>query len=154
MIAPAFKTRLHSVGYSLSVRFDTKIDIVVRNDLAVWQKLNITAFLASGIASCVHEVIGAPYRDGSGNAYAPMFRQPVTILAGDAVLLREAFERSTNAGLACAVYTQQLFETGNDDDNRAAVARVAYSDLELAGFSVYGPRNRVDRALKGLRLHT
>ena len=32
------------------MRFDTKIAIAVRSDLAVWQKLNVTAFLASGIA--------------------------------------------------------------------------------------------------------
>ena len=30
--------------------FDTKIAIVVRDDLAVWQKLNVTAFITSGIA--------------------------------------------------------------------------------------------------------
>jgi hypothetical protein len=27
--------------------FDTKIAIVVRDDLAIWQKLNVTAFLTS-----------------------------------------------------------------------------------------------------------
>ena len=38
--------------------FDTKISIVVREDLATWQKLNVVAFLTSG-------VVGAnsrPYR--------------------------------------------------------------------------------------------
>ena len=29
--------------------FDTKIAIAVRDDLAVWQKLNVTAFITSGI---------------------------------------------------------------------------------------------------------
>ena len=29
--------------------FDTKIAIVVRDDLATWQKLNVTAFLTSGV---------------------------------------------------------------------------------------------------------
>jgi hypothetical protein len=29
--------------------FDTKIAIVVREDLATWQKLNVTAFLTSGV---------------------------------------------------------------------------------------------------------
>jgi hypothetical protein len=29
------------------MRFDTKIAIAVREDLATWQKLNVTAFLAS-----------------------------------------------------------------------------------------------------------
>ena len=32
------------------VQFDTKIAVVVRQDLAVWQKLNVTAFTISGIA--------------------------------------------------------------------------------------------------------
>lgn len=31
------------------MQFDTKIAIVLREDLPVWQKLNMTAFLVSGI---------------------------------------------------------------------------------------------------------
>ena len=33
------------------MRFDTKIAIAVRGDLANWQQLNVTAFLASGVAA-------------------------------------------------------------------------------------------------------
>ena len=33
------------------MRFDTKIAVVVRDDLEAWQRLNVTAFLASGIAA-------------------------------------------------------------------------------------------------------
>jgi hypothetical protein len=33
--------------------FDTKFAIVVRQDLEVWQKLNVTAFLTSGIVDKV-----------------------------------------------------------------------------------------------------
>ena len=29
--------------------FDTKIAIIIRDDLATWQKLNVTAFLMRGI---------------------------------------------------------------------------------------------------------
>jgi hypothetical protein len=32
------------------MQFDTKIAVVLREDLAVWQKANVTAFLVSGIA--------------------------------------------------------------------------------------------------------
>ena len=31
------------------MRFDTKIAIVLRDDLETWQELNVTAFLASGV---------------------------------------------------------------------------------------------------------
>ena len=43
--------------------FDTKIAIVVREDLATWQKLNVTAFLMSGVVGAAPEIIGEPYRD-------------------------------------------------------------------------------------------
>ena len=47
--------------------FDTKIAIVLRNDMAPWQALNVTAFLTSGIVAQSPEVIGEPYRDRAGN---------------------------------------------------------------------------------------
>ena len=53
------------------MRFETKIAVVLRDDLAVWQKTNVTAFLVSGIAGTVPGVVGAPYTDGSGNEYLP-----------------------------------------------------------------------------------
>ena len=42
------------------MRFETKIAIALRADLLAWQKLNVTAFLASAIA-------GAPIGASSGN---------------------------------------------------------------------------------------
>ena len=58
----------------MTVRFDTKIAIAVRADLQQWQKLNVTAFLASGIAASTGEVIGKPYEDDSGNSYLELFQ--------------------------------------------------------------------------------
>ena len=46
-----------------------------------------------------------------------------------------------------------LFTTGNDRDNRAAVRAVPTDDLDLVGLAVYGPRNAVDKVLKGARMH-
>jgi hypothetical protein len=134
--------------------FDTKIGIAVREDLAAWQKLNVTAFLASGVAGGIEEVMGVPYEDGSGNRYLPMFRQPVLVYAATAEGLTKAHGRALARGLKTAVYTEELFKTGNDDDNRAAVRAVPADELRLVGLAVYGRRNDVDRALKGLALHT
>jgi Uncharacterized protein conserved in bacteria len=67
----------------MTVRFDTKIAIAVRADLLPWQKLNVTAFLASGIAASIGDIIGKPYEDGSGNTYLELFRQPVVVYAAD-----------------------------------------------------------------------
>ncbi|MEU6739892.1 DUF2000 family protein [Streptosporangium sandarakinum] len=135
------------------MRFDTKIGIVVREDLAVWQKLNVTAFLASGVAAGGPRVTGEPYADGSGNAYLAMFRQPVLVYAADAAGLAAAHSRALTRGLDVALYTEELFKTDNDDDNRAAVLDVPAEELRLVGIAVHGPRNAVDKTLKGLRLH-
>ncbi|MFL5280841.1 MAG: DUF2000 family protein [Rhodopila sp.] len=42
--------------------FDTKIAIVVREDLAIWQKLNVTAFLTSGIIGANEGLLGERYQ--------------------------------------------------------------------------------------------
>ena len=83
----------------------------------------MTAFLASGVAAGLDGLAGKPYEDGSGHRYLPMFRQPVLVYAGDAGILAAARERALARGLPIAIYTEELFATGNDDDNRAAVAR-------------------------------
>ncbi|MEV5409212.1 DUF2000 domain-containing protein [Thermopolyspora sp. NPDC052614] len=135
------------------MRFDTKIGICVRPDLAGWQKLNVVAFLASGVAGGVPGVMGLPYRDGSGNDYLPMIRQPMLVYTAELPELARVRERALARGLSVALYTEELFKTGNDDDNRAAVAAVPAEELNLVGICVYGPRNAVDKVLKGLSLH-
>jgi hypothetical protein len=134
-------------------RFNTKIAVVLREDLAVWQKLNMTAFLVSGVAGTDADTIGEPYEDASGQRYLPMFRQPVLVFAGSGEQLRRAYERLRAGGLRFSVFTDDLFATGNDGDNRAAVKAVCSEDLRLAGMALRGDRKAVDKALKGLSLH-
>ena len=135
------------------MRFDTKIAVAVRSDLETWQKLNVTAFLASGVAAGVAGVAGKPYEDGSGNRYLEMFRQPVLVYAGTGEVLAAARERAVSRGLPTAIYTDEMFTTGHDDANRAVVQAVPADSLVLAGIAVCGPRNAVDKVCKGLALH-
>lgn len=135
------------------MRFDTKIAVAVRDDLAVWQKLNVTAFLSSGIASGVDGLTGKPYEDGDGNEYLALFRQPVVVYAASAQTLSAACERARSRGLPIAIYTEDMFVTGNDDDNRAAVRAVSAAEARYAGIAVHGPRNAVDKIFKGAALH-
>jgi hypothetical protein len=130
-----------------------KVAVVVRGDLAAWQKLNVTAFLVSGVGSQHPELVGKPYMDGSDVEYLPMFAQPVVVLIGDQTRINRAFGRARARNLSIAVYTDDLFSTGTDDDNRAAVGAVPTDELRLAGFSAIGDRRDVDKALDKLRLH-
>ncbi|MER6035513.1 DUF2000 domain-containing protein [Streptomyces sp. NPDC001835] len=135
------------------VRFDTKIAVLLREDLAPWQRLNVTAFLVSGLGSQVPEVIGEPYEDADGVSYLPMFRQPVLVFEGAEETLTAAHARALSRALPRSVFTSDLFVTGNDRDNRAAVRAVGTAGLDLVGLAVYGPRNGVDKVLKGARMH-
>lgn len=135
------------------MRFDTKIAIAVAEDLAAWQKLNVAAFLASAVAGGVPGVIGERYEDGSGHSYLPMFRQPVLIYAAGAQALDRVRGQATDRGMDVAVYIEEMFKTGHDEANRAAVLAVTAEEMSLAGVAVHGPKNAVDKVLKGLRLH-
>ena len=136
----------------MDLRFDTKIAIAVLADLETWQKLNVTAFLASGIAAAA-DVMGKPYEDGSGHTYLELFRQPVVVYAADGQLLSQAHQRALARDLPMAIYTMDMFTTGHDDDNRAVVRAVAAADLRFAGLALHGPRNAVDKVFKGATLH-
>jgi hypothetical protein len=135
------------------VRFDTKIAVLLRDDLEVWQRLNATSFLVSGIGVRAPEVVGEPYEDADGTGYLPMFRQPVMIFEGSKEILVTAHHRAVDRDALVAVFTADLFTTGNDMDNRAAVRAVHSQDLDLVGIAVYGPRNAVDKIVKGARMH-
>jgi hypothetical protein len=61
------------------MEFDTKVAIIVLDDLAVWQKLNVTAFLATGIAGAAPEAMGEPYQDAIGRVHARLLGQPIMV---------------------------------------------------------------------------
>ncbi|WP_454048714.1 DUF2000 family protein [Cellulomonas sp. Marseille-Q8402] len=134
-------------------RFDTKVAVLLRDDLLPWQELNVTAFLVSGIMTTAADLAGDPYRDQDGTAYLPMLRQPVVVLTGSAETLAAARARALSRGVPIAVYTRDLFETGHDAANRAAVAAVPGDALDLVGIGLRAPRNAADRITKGARMH-
>lgn len=134
-------------------RFSTKVVVALRDDLLPWQELNVTAFLMSGISVSADDLTGEPYADADGTTYLPMLRQPVMVMSASAATLASARTKAVGRGLPLAVYTEELFSTGHDAANRAAVAAVHAEDLDLVGIAVRGPRNAVDKVVKGARMH-
>lgn len=125
----------------------------MRESLAPWQKLNVTAFLAGGLAGVYPEIVGERYRDASGAGYGPLVRQPILIFAADGDALARSLKRAGERGVVASIYTMELFTTYNDIDNRAAVAAVATDKLDLAGLALHAERKTVDKIVKGLKLH-
>ncbi len=132
--------------------FDTKIAVIVRDDLAVWQKLNVTAFTVGGIAGS-SDILGEPYEDADGVRYLPMIVQPIRIYEATAEKLRTVYDRARGREIDFAIYTQDLFGTPHDEANRAAVKAVKSEALTLVGLAFRAERKVVDKIVKGLSLH-
>ena len=135
------------------MQFDTKIAIVLNADLATWQKLNVTAFLMSGIVGAAPELIGESYRDGDGNTYNALAIQPVIVLASDVAGLRKIYERAMARGARMSLYTEEMFTTGHDAANRAVVAEFGAADLNLVGLALREEKKVVDKITKGAKMH-
>lgn len=133
--------------------FDTKFAIVLRDDLPVWQKLNVTAFLTSGIVAQFPDIIGEPYRDRAGNIYNPLSIQPVIVLSADQPTLGTIHRRALERGVMTSLYVQEMFSTGHDTANRAVFAEFAPDDAKVAGIALRADKKLVDKITKGARMH-
>ena len=135
-------------------QFDTKVAVVVRDDLVTWQRLNVTAFLMAGVtAEAGAAAIGDDYLDGDDRRYLPLLVQPVLVFEGDAAKLKTVRERAERRGVTIAIYTADMFATGNDEDNRAAVRAVSTERLDLVGIGLRAPHRDADAVLRGLARH-
>jgi hypothetical protein len=134
--------------------FDTKAAVVVRDDLASWQRLNVCAFLISGVTAAAGlDSIGEDYLDADGRRYLPLLVQPVLVFEATAEKLRTVRERAERRDVPIAIYTMEMFSTGHDAANRAAVRAVATTDLDLVGVALRAPHRDVDAVLRGVQRH-
>jgi hypothetical protein len=135
-------------------QFDTKAAVVVRDDLATWQRLNVTAFLMAGVtAQAGPTAIGDDYLDADGRRYLPLLVQPVLVFEAGAAKLTTLRERAERRGVTIAIYTREMFATGNDKDNRAAVRAVPTEELDLVGIGLRAPHRDADAILRGIGRH-
>jgi hypothetical protein len=133
--------------------FDTKVALVVLEDLATWQKLNVVAFLATGIAASAPEAIGEPYIDAADVQYGRMLIQPMMIYGSDGDALRKVRQKAIERDVTLVPYVEAMFSTGNDEENRRVFREEGVETMNLVGLAVRGPRNAVDKVIKGLSLH-
>ncbi|WP_312806683.1 DUF2000 family protein [Agrobacterium cavarae] len=133
--------------------FDTKIAIIIRDDLATWQKLNVTAFLTSGIVAQAPAIIGEAYRDAADNVYNPMSIQPIVVLAADQETLRTIQRRTLERNVAASAYIEEMFATGHDDANREVFARFTPDNAKLVGLALRSDKKIVDKICKGAKMH-
>jgi hypothetical protein len=133
--------------------FDTKIAIVLRDDLAVWQKLNVTAFLTSGIVGANAGIIGERYEDAAGNSYNSLAIQPMIVLSADGDLIKTIYRRAMERGARLSLYIEDMFSTGHDAANRATVRQYRPEAMKIVGLALREDKKTVDKITKGAKMH-
>src|SRR5262249_16590837 len=116
--------------------FSTQITLIVRDDLAVWQKLNVTAFLTSGIIGAAPDILGAPYEDAAGNSYHALAIQPMIMLVADAETIKAIYRRAMERKVPLSLYISDMFTTGHDAANRAAGRQHVPDGLDIVGLGL------------------
>lgn len=133
--------------------FDTKIALIVRDDLAIWQRLNVVAFLSSGITASAPDVLGKPYINANGVQYGNMLGQPMMVYEGNLETIQIAHQKAIEQELTIIPYVHAMFSTGNDEANRQVFLAEDANNLNLVGLGLRGPKKAVDKAIKRLTLH-
>lgn len=126
---------------------------MLRDDLAPWQKLNVTAFLTSGIVAATPSIIGEAYRDASGNLYNPLSIQPIVVLGADQETLRTIHRRALEREVTTSLYIEEMFATGHDAANRAVFAEYGPDDAKVVGIALRTDKKIADKITKGAKLH-
>ena len=133
--------------------FDTKSAIVIRDDLVTWHKLNVTAFLMSGITGANPGIVGKTYQDRCGKRHLAMSVQPVIVLAGTANVLTNIRNRANDTGIDTVVYIDEMFSTGHDDANRAVFVEHDATEANTVGIALRVDKKIVDKITRGARMH-
>jgi hypothetical protein len=126
---------------------------VLREDLAVWQKLNVTAFLTTGIVGQTPEIVGEPYVDAVGNRFNALCIQPIIVLAAPAETLAAVHRRALERGVTASVYIEEMFATGHDSANRAVFAEFGPENAKVVGVALRADKKLVDKITKGAKMH-
>jgi len=136
------------------MQHDTKIGVIIKSDLKTWQKLNVTAFLSSGVAAANMDSIGKNYIDGSDKEYLSIFNQPVFVYEASAEHLQRTRARLDSREVKAALYVEEMFVTNNDEDNRATIQSVKSEDMKIVGLAFRAPSKIFDKIVSGLKLHS
>lgn len=134
--------------------YDKKIVLVIRDDLQIWQKLNVAAFLASSVAIKFPDTHGKDFVNKSSSIYLPFIKHPILIYkAVNDAEIKRAFKRAKERDLHVGIYTEPLFATKNEAENHAEMGKYTDDEQVLVGIVIYGEIKKVNKAVDSLEFH-
>ncbi|WP_299007409.1 DUF2000 family protein [uncultured Shewanella sp.] len=134
--------------------FDTKIVIVIRDDLQPWQKMNAVAFLTSGVVGQYPNILGDDYVDAKEHRFNPLVVQPMIVLKATSSVLTNIHNRSISRNVKTSVFIEEMFTTAHDEENREAFRQYAPDDAKLVGIALRAEKKVADKIIKGAKMYS
>lgn len=131
-----------------------KTAILLLDSLPSWKKLNVTAFLATGIGDASPEAMGERYRDGFGREYTRLFEEPIVVFTASLGTLQRALRVGHEKALVRSAYIEAMFQQSNGDAGRRVFQADEPESLDLVGVALRGSRKDIDKATKNGSLHS
>ena len=144
------RARQPIMSVSTRLMFDTKVALIVRDDLAAWQKLNVVAFLAT--ASPKRPKRSASLTRMRRDAADAMLGQPMLVFSADLNGLQAAHRRALSRELTIVPYVHAMFRPGTTRPTATCFGPAMRRISTSSGWRC-AAEEAVDKAVKGLALH-
>jgi hypothetical protein len=76
------------------------------------------------------------------------------VLSADKGAIAPIFRRAMQRNVRLSLYIHDMFSTGHDAANRAAVQQYPPETMDVVGLALREDRRLVDKITKGARMHT
>jgi len=132
---------------------DTKIVLIVADDIQTWQKLNVVSFLVSGLIGNNPVLMGDDYIDAGKNTFNSLSKQPMIVLKASRSKLKTIHGRTISKNIKASSFISDMFSTNNDIDNREVFRNYSPETADVVGVGVYCDSKTADKITKGAKLH-
>ena len=75
------------------------------------------------------------------------------VLSADRQTLKSIHRRALERNARLSLYIEEMFSTGHDAANRAAVRQVTAESLNIVGLALREDKKVADKIIKGARMH-
>lgn len=131
----------------------TKVALVLREDLPVAHAVNASAVLALSLGGRIGDSLGRDGEDASGRTHSGLNVHPIPVLSASEEALKALLERASAADDVQLVSLNETARRSRDyEDYLTELKAVPAEALEYLGVIVHGPRNKVSRLTRHLPL--
>jgi hypothetical protein len=151
---PVLRFEFHEIGSGQSTR-DARLKwvVVVDRELSAGRLVNAAVCVAAATTAAVSGVLGRDGTDGDGTVHPGLPWAGCVVLAADANTLRSLRAQGiARPDVFVADMPVAAQETRVYDDYLERLHELAAEKIDYAAVSIVGPRNRIDRMVRGLAL--